>query len=91
MIDRISKYRREIMGMAIIMIMLCHTTLFFEPIIIRKIYYEVKTFLKIGVDIFFLLSGLGLYYSFSRDENVGRFYLKRFYRILPTYISIIAC
>lgn len=89
MISRISKFRREIMGMAIIMIMLCHTSLFFETAVIRSIYYPIKEFLKIGVDIFFLLSGLGLYYSFSKDGNVVHFYKKRFRRVVPTYIVII--
>ena len=40
---------------------------------------------NIGVDIFLFLSGVGLYYSFSKDGRILRFYWKRFVRIIVPY------
>lgn len=89
MYQTLSKYRRELMGLAIILIMICHTTLYFEQRVIRSLYFPLIEFCKIGVDIFFLMSGIGLYYSFYKDKNVIRFYRKRLLRILPTYAFVI--
>ena len=30
---------------------------------------------NVGVDIFLLLSGIGLYYSYRKDDNIRRFYM----------------
>lgn len=38
-----------------------------------------------GVDIFFLLSGIGLVFSITNDKSVVTFYKKRILRIIPTY------
>jgi peptidoglycan/LPS O-acetylase OafA/YrhL len=38
-----------------------------------------------GVDIFMMVSGLGLYYSLDKNCNILQFYKKRFIRIFPTY------
>lgn len=42
-----------------------------------------------GVDIFLFLSGYGCYYSFKKDENVEKFYIKRVIRILPSVILLL--
>ncbi len=39
-----------------------------------------------GVDIFLLLSGLGLYYSWKRKPQLRTFYKKRFIRLLVPYV-----
>ena len=41
-----------------------------------------------GVDIFLLLSGMGLYYSFSKNSNILEFYKKRFVRVLVPYLML---
>ena len=42
-----------------------------------------------GVDIFLLLSGLGCYYSLSKDgQDLSAFYRKRFFRIFVPYLLI---
>lgn len=87
-VNKISKYRSEIMGIAILLICICHSTLFLGQDVL-KIYDYIRNFCKIGVDIFFIMSGLGLYNSFSRDNNIWRFYKKRLTRILPTYFMVI--
>lgn len=43
---------------------------------------------SIGVDIFVLLSGIGLYFSLSKDKNIKSFYRKRIRRILYPSVSI---
>ena len=77
----LSKYRAQIMGIAIIWIMLYHynfnTNLFLNSFII---------FGYGGVDIFIFLSGYGLYYSSLKSLKIGAFYKKRAERILPIYL-----
>lgn len=63
------------MGVAILMIMFYHTGIAF--------------FGDIGVELFFLLSGVGLAYSLSKNGNVWHFYRKRFLRIIPTYLVVV--
>ncbi len=41
---------------------------------------------NVGVDIFFFLSGIGLYYSFSKDESVPAFYKRRIIRLIIPYL-----
>lgn len=43
-----------------------------------------------GVDMFLFLSGVGLYFSFSKDGNVLSFWKKRLMRVLPTAFVIAA-
>lgn len=41
-----------------------------------------------GVDIFFLLSGIGLTYSYSKNQQILTFYSKRLKRLLPIFWSV---
>lgn len=43
---------------------------------------------SIGLEIFLILSGMGLYYSFSRNPDLKRFYTKRYRRVLIPYFII---
>lgn len=82
--DNILKYKTELMGVAICLIIWFHS--------IYTVNNTVLSFIKnicdIGVDIFMFLSGFSLAYSFSKDSNIRHFYKKRFLRILPTYFLI---
>ena len=54
----------------------------------------ISTFLQfigdIGVDIFIFISGLGIYYSLTKNNNPAQFYKKRALRIIPiNIISVI--
>ena len=40
-----------------------------------------------GVDVFFFLSGFGLYFSCLRGQGARRFYAKRLARIYPAYLA----
>ena len=41
---------------------------------------------NIGVDIFVFLSGVGLYFSYSKKPKLGSFYYKRFVRVYIPYL-----
>lgn len=70
----VSKYRSELMGFSILIIMLYHCWIF--------------TLGDIGVEYFFLLSGVGMYNSLKRDYHTSILKKKRFLRILPTYLIV---
>jgi peptidoglycan/LPS O-acetylase OafA/YrhL len=42
-----------------------------------------------GVDMFLFLSGMGLYFSLSKDHDIYNFYKRRFLRIMPYYVPIV--
>ena len=82
-IKSISTYRSELMGWAILWIMMLHFT--FTQI---KPLGFIAQYGFAGVEIFFLVSGLGLFYSLDKDNNPLKFYKKRLFRIFPTYYII---
>ena len=70
------------MGMAILWVMMyhcCKATCFKLPVL------NIARFGFSGVDIFFLLSGMGLCYAWFKAPDVMRFLKRRFTRIMPTY------
>lgn len=82
-IKDISIYRSELMGGAILWIMMLHFT--FNQI---KPLGFIAQYGFAGVDIFMLVSGYGLFYSLDKDHHIIRFYKKRLLRIFPTYYII---
>jgi len=42
-----------------------------------------------GVDLFFFLSGFGLFYSCSKDDSFLAFYRKRFLRVYPAFFVVL--
>ncbi|MEG0576155.1 MAG: acyltransferase [Anaerovoracaceae bacterium] len=99
-LGKISGYRNLIFGIAIISIMVFH---FSEDLVmaiegerledrdnpwmgIVQIYY--KYIKSIGVEIFAFLSGVGLFYSFSREPRLRNFYIKRLDRVLLPYLIV---
>lgn len=80
----ILKYKTELMGVAICLIIWFHSIYIVNNIALSFI----KNICDIGVDIFMFLSGFSLAFSFSKDSNIRHFYKKRFLRILPTYFLI---
>ncbi|WP_025691346.1 acyltransferase family protein [Paenibacillus zanthoxyli] len=82
----ISTYRTQLMGIAILWIVFFHST------INTSSFPIINTFKTIGyggVDIFLMLSGLGLYFSCQKDNNVITFYKRRLLRIIPTYMIFV--
>lgn len=83
----ISRYRTEIMGIAILWIILYHSThLNFGNSPFSLLLNSIKTVGYGGADLFFFLSGFGLVFGwFHKKYKVCEFYRKRLFRILPTY------
>ena len=42
-----------------------------------------------AVDMFFIVSGFLIFWSFDADQNKKHFYIKRFFRIFPLYAFLI--
>ena len=76
----ISVYRSEIMGWSILWVMMLHFQ--FNQI---APFGFIAQYGIAGVDIFMMVSGLGLYYSLNSSRSIIKFYKKRLLRIFPTY------
>lgn len=78
-----SKYRTQLMGIAAVMIILCHANSYGVelPTIIRKLLI----YGNLGVDIFLFLSGIGCYYSLAKNPALNEWYRRRFMRIFVPY------
>lgn len=83
-----SKYRGVLMGLATIMILIVHS---FEcnvdyPNVLNGLLK--KTY--VGVDIFLFVSGLGIWYSLSKNDSFIEFCKRRMMKILPVFLPIFA-
>lgn len=83
----LNKYRKELMGIAILWITLYHCIA--EPVKALGIPV-LRAFLNrgyLGVEIFLFLSGIGLYHSMHKNDAVKPFYLRRCTRtVIPWLI-----
>lgn len=85
----ISAYRSQLMGVAIIWVMLYHYFGKADPILTKNLFFAIG---HGGVDIFLFLSGFGLVFSCFKgggEINYKEFIKKRFLRIIPTYYIVI--
>lgn len=86
----IGQYRKSLMGISAIGIILCHAIVFNVQLSFLKPLFNLG---NLGVDIFYLLSGFGIYYSLhkynSGASSLRQFYCKRLFRILIPYAIII--
>ncbi|MDR1566195.1 MAG: acyltransferase [Treponema sp.] len=97
-LELLSKYRTQLMGIAMIWIIIFHyfpdmsgfiqSDTHIAAFVVKIIIYYLVGWGYGGVDIFLFLSGLGLYYSLSKDSGILTFYRRRMIRILPYYIPI---
>lgn len=80
----ISDCRSELMGLAMLWVMLFHAYQFHFQSALPEFFKSMGFF---GVDVFILLSGMGLGKSLleKSQEPLKSFYSRRFQRILPTY------
>ena len=81
----ISTYRTQIMALATIGVLFTHLPARFETFVIAR----MMLLGIMGVDVFFFVSGFGLYYSFHKDPSPRRFYAKRIRRILPPFLILL--
>ena len=80
----LSKFRTELMGLACLWVMLHHTA-FDWPLVLEPLERFSK-YGNLGVDIFLLLSGVGLDYAWSGQPKLSDFYVRRFVRLLVPYL-----
>lgn len=89
-IEAISKYRTELMGFATLLILIAHIHLIVGDTQLTLFLYRWSV--SQGVEMFFLLSGIGLSYSLSshekRNDSIIAWYKRRFTRILVPYLII---
>ncbi|BCS84919.1 MULTISPECIES: acyltransferase family protein [Prevotella] len=81
----ISRYRGELMGIAMIFIFLFHVAL---PR--SNMFFGLRRIGNIGVDMFLFLSGIGLWFSWIKHPSLKRFFKRRYLRIYPAWL-IISC
>ncbi|MBR1545526.1 MAG: acyltransferase [Prevotella sp.] len=79
----LSRYRGELMGAAILFIILFHVEL---PR--HDIFFGLRRCGNIGVDMFLFLSGIGLWYSWTKNPSFKQFYKRRLLRIFPTWLVV---
>ena len=81
----ISRYRGELMGVAILLVVLFHV-----GVARQSTFYGLCRMGNVGVDMFLFLSGLGLWFSWTRNPSCKTFFLRRYLRIYPAWF-IVAC
>lgn len=77
----LSKYRAQLMGFAILLVALFHCTVEHASEAFDLICFSGD----MGVDIFFLVSGVGMYYAYQKNPTWKEFYIKRLLRIIPAW------
>lgn len=94
-LEELSNCRSAIMGIAIVWIMLFHSGIEApDNLVLRALWYIFVSFGGgVGVNIFFLLSGFGLYFSVAKYPKVksidwGLWAKKRVVRLLPSYLIV---
>lgn len=86
----LSAYRKELMGVAAILILFCHAP--GNSVMMPALIGKILSYGNVGVDMFLLLSGMGLFYSLSNKPvktSLISWYTKRFIRILIPYWLIL--
>lgn len=82
----LSKYRSELMGMAMLWVMIFHAWNLDTGI---SLFQYIRALGFGGVDIFIVLSAMGLVMSLDRrDQEYGTFMARRAGRILPAYFVV---
>ncbi len=85
-IELLSKKRREIMGVAIIYVIIFHCYGRLSADIGIPLLTPILQNGNIGVEIFLFLSGIGLYFSMSKDESILPFYSRRITRVVVPWL-----
>jgi len=81
----ISRFRSELMGLAMLMILLFHV---YVPR--QDAFFGLHRLGNIGVDMFFLFSGIGLWFSWEKTPSLRHFYARRYLRVYPSWL-VVAC
>lgn len=84
-LETLFQYRNVWMGLAIILVIFYHT-----GIGVGNLFVDcIMALCVIAVDIFIFASGIGCYYSLSKNSNIIDFLKRRFMKLMPTYWTFI--
>lgn len=81
-LNKICLYRNNLMGFAILWILSYHAICFVKTNCVLCFPFLIG---YMGVDIFLFLSGFGIYYALSKQDDLFEFYKRRLKRILPIF------
>lgn len=79
----ISRYRGELMGVAMLFVVLFHVAL---PR--TDAFFGLRRVGNIGVDMFLFLSGVGLWFAWSKMPSARHFLTRRLLRIYPAWLLV---
>ena len=79
----LSRYRAPLMGFAMIIVMLFHV-----PLSRSDAFYGLMRCGNNGVDMFLFLSGIGLWFSWTKNNRLRSFYYRRFLRLYPAWLIV---
>ena len=88
----ISKYRTELMGVSAIGILCCHAV--GNNVLLPSYIKKIMELGQLGVNIFFFLSGVGIWYSLQNIGDIFRYnnyiswYKKRYIRLFVPYLLL---
>lgn len=82
----LSRFRGELMGFAMIVILLFHVGGQRHD----TLAYCLSRCGNVGVDIFLFLSGIGMWFAWSKQPKLADFYFRRYIRVYPAWF-LIAC
>ncbi len=86
-----SRYRTELMGIATLMIIVCHLPA--QGVAMPSVMARIIGSGGIGCDVFLFLSGMGMWFSMNSvrtgNMNVWKWYWRRYVRILVPYLIIV--
>lgn len=83
-IQDLSRFRRELMGVAMLSVMFFHIVGSHH----ESLALSVAQCGDVGVDMFLFLSGMGLWYAWSKHPSLSYFYKRRFARIYPAWLIV---
>lgn len=83
----VSLFRGELMGIAIIWVMLLHGSELYQKVNLPVLSAIMRRG-NLGVDIFLYLSGFGLNFSLKNNADIKEFYLRRIKRVFIPYLLL---
>ena len=85
--NRLSNYRDPLKGIAILWVCLFHARLGLENV---PVIGPLQSIGYLGVDIFLLLSGMGLAHSLGKASSLTQYLRRRAVRLLPAFLPVCA-
>ena len=76
------------MGFAALYISFMHLFTELYPDLVGGVLGQILSRGNLGVEIFLVISGIGLYYSLSKNFNLQKFYTKRIWRVVIPWLVV---